>query len=509
MIKDLILALSTANLCFIITWNELLNSPIRRFNSCLAIIINVMLLGAFFWTVVTLARRSGNVLAMRLVRFFFPLVLLLPLDGLIQILFPKKGIIIDLLVLCIAVAIVGLFEIMPWHRWIIRGAEIGVMVLFPFFLISMSQASWPLINPRHVQLAPALSAGNSRAPRLLWLLFDEMDQRVTFADRPAKLELPELDRLRSQALYATNAFPPSDSTQVSVPALITGRLLSNAVLVNESTLMITFANSNKALNWKSERSLFSDARDAGFNTAFIGSCVCIPSCYALGDSLTNCVSVDAEAATLRESMSHDIDRLITTVPLMSGLGIISTKIKWDRRRTLAAYVGVLEAAKQVSANPDVGLTMVHWPVPHPPGIYNRETDDFEVNDERSYLDNLRLVDRTVGELRRAMEESATWDSTIVLLTSDHWLRRYLWRTTGLWNREDADAKTETDHRVPFMLKLAGQRKPVTYDAVFNNVLTHDLILALLRRELSTPESVAVWLDEHRSVGESPYMFNMP
>jgi len=45
-LRDLAIAFSLSNLCFISTWNELLNSPIRRFNTGLAIIISVLMLAA-------------------------------------------------------------------------------------------------------------------------------------------------------------------------------------------------------------------------------------------------------------------------------------------------------------------------------------------------------------------------------------------------------------------------------------------------------------------------------
>jgi len=98
--------------------------------------------------------------------------------------------------------------------------------------------------------------------------------------------------------------------------------------------------------------------------------------------------------------------------------------------------------------------------------------------DSSYLDNLVLTDHTLGELRRAMETAGTWENTTVLITSDHW-----WRIRG-----------KADHRVPFMLKLAGQKKPVVHEPAFNTVLTHDLLLALMEGELSDPDSVTGWLN---------------
>src|SRR5206468_1541723 len=78
-----------------------------------------------------------------------------------------------------------------------------------------------------------------------------------------------------------------------------------------------------------------------------------------------------------------------------------------------------------------------------------------------YLGALELVDLTLGEIRRSMEKQGTWDETTVLLTSDHQLRSFR-----------PDGKT-SGPRVPYLLKLAGQHVPVSYEAGFRTVLTSD------------------------------------
>jgi hypothetical protein len=55
-----------------------------------------------------------------------------------------------------------------------------------------------------------------------------------------------------------------------------------------------------------------------------------------------------------------------------------------------------------------------------------------------------------------------------------------------------------------MLKLKKQRASVIYRPSFNTVLSQDLLLALLRGELSAPPDVTAWLDRHRSIEKSPY-----
>ena len=103
-----------------------------------------------------------------------------------------------------------------------------------------------------------------------------------------------------------------------------------------------------------------------------------------------------------------------------------------------------------------------------------------------YFNNLMLADRDLGNLRRAMEASGVWDKTWVILSADH-----SWRESWVFDGQ-------RDLRVPFLLKAPGAGSPITYSPRMSTVLTHDLILAILRGELGSEESAVTWLDAHRS-----------
>ena len=103
-------------------------------------------------------------------------------------------------------------------------------------------------------------------------------------------------------------------------------------------------------------------------------------------------------------------------------------------------------------------------------------------------------DRTIGEIRRGMENAGTWDSTTVLFTSDHPYR------------ESMQLDGKSDPRIPYILKLASQQEGVEYAAQFNTVLTADLLIAVLRGEIADAAAAVQWLDRNRqcSLGlESP------
>ena len=506
-LKDAAMALSLANLCFMVTWAELVAEPLKRFNTSLSIMINVLLLAIVFWLALNLARRAKTPFVLKLAHLVFPLLLLIPLNGLLQRLLPGKRPVIELGLLVLAIAWIGLFELKPWHGAIIRGAKAVVAVLFPFFLVTFFQASSALTKASDKPPLRPVSAQSKTSPRVLWLLFDEMDQQVTFSRRPATVKLEELDRLRCQAIYASNAYPPSDCTEVSVPALITGKLLSDSQFADISRLMITPADSGRPVSVGTQPNVFSRAREAGFNTASIGYYL---PCSIVGESLNQCSWRDPGTLTLRETMSGQIESLLNAIPIASAFWMARTAKsdqRQNRQRQRDAYTGILEDAKKAAVDPSLGLIFVHLPVPHPPGIYDRQKEAFELEGESSYLDNLQLADHALGDLRRVMEDAGMWDDTIVLVTSDHWWRCDIWGPGYMWTRKDGVVITaDKDHRVPFVLKLVGQREGVTYDGEFNSVLTHDLLLALLKNEVSSPDSVTNWLDGNRSIGESPYRF---
>jgi arylsulfatase A-like enzyme len=186
-------------------------------------------------------------------------------------------------------------------------------------------------------------------------------------------------------------------------------------------------------------------------------------------------------------------------------------LKFDHKsdKWKAAYIESMKRISQegtaAATDSALSLIMIHFPAPHFPYVYDRRKDDFTFESGVNYFDNLELVDRTFRDLRRVMERAGWWDDTVVLVSSDHWWKFYQWETIQPLTEEEKSATSEgIDYRVPFMLKLKRQRENVIYNPPFNTVLSQDLLLALLRGELSTPSDVTAWLDRHRSIGKSPY-----
>ncbi|MGB9177713.1 MAG: sulfatase-like hydrolase/transferase [Pyrinomonadaceae bacterium] len=533
MLRDAALALSLANLCFVKVWSKLLSSAGSYFNETpivyLSIVLDVLLLAAFFFIAATLVRRCGNATLAKLMRAGFLFALLVSANGVVSLVstfsafnpvsaIGRSGASVTAFILT-ALAVSALFR---WRQRISSAAPKVVLALFPFLLLTFFQAGSVFIKPEmgvaHAAVTPPINAPSKRqkaASRVLWIVFDEMDQRMSFAERPAGLSLPELDRLRNQSLYAANAYPPAPLTYMSMPALITGRLISKVTPVRSDELMINFDGEREAVGWSAQPNVFGEARKAGFTTGLVGWCH--PYCSVIGASLTRCEVVkerSEDEITLKGSMFSQAQGLVATIPLFQQISIPLIQrvgflnklaLHQERQKYIFRYKSVLDGALKAATNRDLDLVLLHVPAPHPPGIYNAQRQDFSLEGDASYTDNLALVDRTVGELRRAMENASVWDETTVLVTADHWWRTEMWARGPFWNSEDERTSGgKSDHRIPFVLKLAGEKTPVTYDAPFNTILTHDLLLAFLRGEVRDAGSVTQWLDSHRSIADSPY-----
>jgi len=314
-------------------------------------------------------------------------------------------------------------------------------------------------------------------PRVVWIIFDELDQRVGFSSRPKGTELPELDRVSAEGLQSTNAFPPGVSTLVSLPALTTGRYVISAKPVARDELNITYANASAPVGWSTQPTVFSRARELGFNTALVGWYH--PYTRLFGSSLNYSMWYSyppyqpAQKDTVLQGMITQIWSLVS--PLQ------------QRRMQIDLYQKSLENSRDLVKDGRYGLVFLHLPGAHYPGIYDPTKGTFTLTSFsriRGYFQNLQLTDKTMGTLRCDMERAGQWDRSWVIISSDHW-----WRDARGYDGQ-------LDYHVPFILKAPGKNQPMIYGAPLNTVITRDLVLAILRKEISTiPEAVA-WLDRH-------------
>ena len=527
-IKNAVTALSLANLCFLAAWCHLLYPPFHGYHlkgtpgwaNYLAVMLDVLLLAVLFFAAVAfIESRQHRARLIEISRLMFLLITFVALNNIrIQVfghltapalIAITAGGQLTFLIACFLIFCCVAIVLVRWPHQLSVIAQVILLILAPFALVTFATATWALVK----RVSPTASAKSQpRAivntnirrsmTRVLWIIFDELDYRATFAARPASIKLPEFDRLRNESLFATNAYPPAGETLLSMPALIAGRIVTEAREASPNELLLTFADATERVAWSAQQNIFSRAQSIGGTTAIVGWYH--PYCRVIGSDLTKCSSNDVSfekdlyGQTLVQSMLKDVREFWLSIPLVRDA---LSKFIIDDESYEVKHIGSLKAslaqAKEVAADPDLSLVLIHYPTPHPPCAYNRWRGDFAVDGKCNYFDNLELADRVLGELRNAIERAGLWDQTTVLVSSDHWWRTQMWEKQRGWTEEEAQwaAGGKADHRIPFILKLKNQRQSLIYDQNFNTILTEDLLLAILNDELATTDEVKAWLDK--------------
>ena len=143
----------------------------------------------------------------------------------------------------------------------------------------------------------------------------------------------------------------------------------------------------------------------------------------------------------------------------------------------SVYLDLQQHAVELIGPSGPDFVFLHLPVPHPPGFYNRKTQQFDVSGDRSYIDNLALADKTLGQLLAILRQSPRWKDTSVVVCGDHSWRVTMWSGLRFWTQEDEAASHGGvfDPRPLLMIHLAGQTTPATVNEPFPLLGVHDIL----------------------------------
>jgi hypothetical protein len=379
----------------------------------------------------------------------------------------------------LALAALTLAASLRWPHGALRAVRGLALIASPLAVLSLGHALWMFLEVaagpvwRQVDPAPV-----DRTPpslwRVVWLVLEELDQRIVFEARPTGLELPELDRLRRESLYADAARPPAGTPEVSMPALITGRPVVAVSPVSPNDLELTFRDGEKA-RWSAYPNVFSRARALGYDTAVIGWHLPYPR--VLGRSLG--------VADWRPSDAHEQARGDTFGQSLQNQWASLAPPANVRRLVSQRFAELGDLAIRTAANDRFGLVLLHLPVPRPPGICDPATGRLTTwnftGAGGGYLDNLALADRMIAELRRGLRRARLDDRTWLVVSADRW-----WKASKRYDGQ-------VDHRVPFLVRPPDGGRTTHVDAVFNTLATHDLVLAILRGSIQDTDDAAAWL----------------
>ncbi len=342
--------------------------------------------------------------------------------------------------------------------------------------------------------------------RVIWIVFDELSYRQLYEHRFPGLRMPAFDALAAQSVVWTHVVPAGSKTDLVLPALLMGRPVE-AIRASASGQL--FFRESKDAAWSEfpqHDTVFQDALNAGDRTGVAGwynpYCRIMPAvldqCFwrmyteldnGLGSDETFASNVRMAVAAMEAGGLHD--------PAMTGSDFMPEE-HLGAKGHLDDYTQLLAQSERLLADPSLKFVLLHLPVPHPGGIFNRATGQFALGGT-SYVDNLALADRCLGQLRAQLERTGVWDEATVVLMGDHsWRTDTMWRRTpAQWTPEDEAASEggKFDDRPAYMVKLPNEHTGLRIDTPFAALNTRQLLDQLIVGKLKTPAQLAQWVEQ--------------
>lgn len=507
MIKNILICLTLAHLCFIPIWEQVTGGTPRFFfldTSIGNIIIAPLLAVTFLFSAIGAfalyirkrgrGRLGGTIWVLLILASIFSLcrIFLFSLlvrnmhladDGSnkIRILF----IIIMLIFPLIVLFFVGL------NRWIFVSRKI-LFAMSPILALLWVQSTCHAIE-KFAPAAQHIKAVNDSHQTIWILLFDEFDGKTILDDPVAQAQMPELAVWKSFSINSINAYPPTGATLFSIPALIHGKQLRRAgadLDYEFSQRAVTEAGEKTSWDWSD--SLFNDVKREGGTTAIVGWAFPYSPFYAKSADIIYWVPTKAQYSDFFQK--SDFIHLIFTIPIETYLGPLLYATSNAETRSIAHKLEldqINQNLMKVINNPLPDLVWVHFPLPHFPAVSGKRG---------TYLENLKIVDNELALFRKALLAKGRFEEATTIVLGDHWLRKDIkngpFFIHGLEHRWDTK-----DHRTPFLVKLPSQSIAATYNGSFNTIILRNLISALRRGEIKSPIELTAWIDTHTPYAE--------
>jgi hypothetical protein len=401
-----------------------------------------------------------------------------------------------------------------WKKFVPRFEKIqnSAATILRFFafcgLLIFVQLVWSCWQTRSLNASPTLhktrlaSLSLQPRPRIIWVVFDELSYEQLYERRFPGLELPAFDKLTAQSTTFTHVIPAGMFTRSILPSLFTG-IPSNAIDVSARGLLVSLKDpsTGKWVPFQQQQTVFQDAIDAGYTTGIAGWYN--PYCRIMPKVLDHCfwtfrAPTPANLSPNR-SLAVDLIRPFRYVWLdtkhLFGFGPGSPTDEYrEIRQHSGDYRRLLTAGDGFLADSTIDFLLIHLPIPHPYGFYDRKSGLFTTK-HTSYIDNLALSDLYLAHIRQILEQKDQWDSSTLIVMGDHsWRTTQIWKDSMTWTDEDqAASQGKFDSRPVYLVKLPNQQTSLRVDQSFSAIYTRALFDALMQNHIQTPADLQVWV----------------
>ena len=463
--------------------------PYKLTGICMAQIADILLLGLVIFAVLEPLSRTRFYQWVKLV-----VVIVIPpyLIERTKELFPwdmNDGVIPLIGVIWAAIILLLLLKFRRQYRGLLRvGDGIGVF-LAAFAFCSIMQMLWVTVWKPFPHARTALWETTPQPPRdhpkIVWILFDELSYQQVFEHRAHDLELPNFDALRAQSAAFSHVAPIGYKTVKVVPSLLTGHVVDDYRYTFDNSFSLHYAGVHGWHDVTGDTTVFSDAQAAGWRTAVVGWYN--PYCTIYGDAIDDCYwnnydKIDGPMAQQNGFWRNTYSPLAQVVreiksPVRAGRDTCT----YDVRQRLKTYLDLQDHAFKVLQTDQADMIYLHLPVPHSPNIWSRINGNYTQFCGSSYLDNLALADRELGQMMAILQASPRWKDTTVIVEGDHGWRVHLWDWLPAWTDEDDQASNDDfDDRPALLIHQAGESQAQTVPQAWSLIGVHGVLESVVQ-----------------------------
>jgi hypothetical protein len=506
MLKKLCQSLGLASLILVINYGDLLgggadvrmHTPFPLAPVCYAHIADVLLLALLLFLLLTAFARTRFYPWLRLLLAIVLPPYLLQRTQSINSFDLIEGLVALFLVLWTAIVLLLLLRYGKWYRRLMRAGSFVAAGLVLFALASIAQLLWVAAwkpAPNQITAAWNQAAASPQPPRqhplLVWIVFDELSYDQIFDHRAPGLALPNFDALRAQSTLFTNTQPAGYHTNKVLPSLLTGRLVDAVRYSFHNRLSVHHPGQRGWQLIDGSSSVFGDAVQSGWRTASVGWYN--PYCSAFAPDIQNCYWTDhdmqdgpmSQSASLADNIASPLHQL--AVELISPARADRDLCAFDLRQRRQTEDDLQQHALQLLHTDQADFVFLHLSIPHSPNLWSRAQNGFTNQCGSSYLDNLALTDRVLGQLLATLQASPRWPQTTLIVQGDHGWRTAIWRGLPAWTEEDEQASRGLfDPRPALLIHQPAQSTPQTVATPWPLIQVHSVVEQLLHQPIARP-----------------------
>ena len=495
MLKKICQSIGLASLILVINYGDFLgggddvrmHTPRPLTRVCVAQIVDIFVVACLLFLILAIASRTRFYPWIRLV-----LAILIPpyLIERTQSFFPFdliQGVVAIIFVVWAALLLLLLLRFPKWYRRLMRVGSGIAAALVLFAVSSIGQLLWVARwrpAPNRIDAAWETTPQPPRQhPLLVWIIFDELSYDQVFEHRARDLNLPNFDALRGESTLFTDVQPAGYHTVDVIPSLLTGKIVDKTRYNFHNRLWVH----HESGGWTpidGAQTVFADAESAGWRTAAVGWYN--PYCAIYGDAVQNCFWTNHDMFDGLMSQRASLWTNIRT-PLAQVVREMKSPARADRdlctfdvRQRYQTHIDLQQHAFQLLHTDQADFVLFHFSEPHSPNIWSRIHDDYTQFCDSSYLDNLALTDRVLGNVMAALKASPRWDQTTLIVEGDHGWRIDEWNWLPAWTEEDdAASRGVFDPRPALIIHQPGQAQPETVANPWPLIQIHGVVEQVL------------------------------